>query len=199
MKKTIAQDGQRMMPKQGYIWFHDVLLDVLTIREFAVYCVLAKYADNETQQCYPHQTTIVRDSKCSESTVKRALRRMQQLELVARVRTVRGNSYQLLHVDEERLKSFLRLHRSPVTPRTGHTRPVAQVTSDPLKELDLVNQTQVNQTEECLTPPAPLAVNARSAEAASADLTEDERRERQVNAYNQYLERLNRPIKTYLN
>lgn len=72
----------------------------------AVYNVLCKHADADTQQCWPSHPTIAREAGCSVSTVKRALRVLVREGLILKETISRRgggvhNRYTLLSLKEK--------------------------------------------------------------------------------------------------
>lgn len=70
--------------------------------DIAVYTVLCYYADNTTKELHPKIKTIAEKARCSESTVKRALRNLEEagyIEISHRYNTFghrASNQYRLL-------------------------------------------------------------------------------------------------------
>ena len=66
-----------------------------------VYAILCMYADNTSMKSYPSVQTIAKKSCCSENTVRAALKRLEELELIKVTHRKRGienlsNEYVLL-------------------------------------------------------------------------------------------------------
>lgn len=71
----------------GWFWARSELIDVygpqIGAYGIAVYCVLAKCADNHTQEAYPGIEYIARLVGCSTRQVQRKLQQMEELGLIA--------------------------------------------------------------------------------------------------------------------
>jgi len=58
-----------------------------------VYAILCMYADNTSMKSHPSVQTLAKKSCCSENTVRAALKRLEELELVKITRRRRGISH----------------------------------------------------------------------------------------------------------
>jgi hypothetical protein len=71
----------------GWFWARSELIDVygpaIGAYGIAVYCVLAKCADNQTQEAYPGIEYIAEKAGCSTRQVQRKLRELEDLGLIA--------------------------------------------------------------------------------------------------------------------
>ncbi|MCC2383484.1 helix-turn-helix domain-containing protein [Bacillus cereus] len=82
-----------------------------------VYVILCKYADYETKTSYPSVNRIAKECMCSENTVRAAIRRLEELQLVRVEKRARddgkgqtSNLYTLLSIPDE----FPKFHRPSV-------------------------------------------------------------------------------------
>lgn len=143
MSKTITENnGKRTMPKKDYTRQHNFLLDLLTVYEYKLHSLLVDHADNETQECWPHQETLARRMMCSLRLVKMLLKRLEDLHLVAIQPTLKGNRYTLLRVDKAALRERIEATKAPPTESAPyalskvHHVHSAGAPYAPLKELD---------------------------------------------------------------
>ncbi|SER88682.1 helix-turn-helix domain-containing protein [Psychrobacillus sp. OK032] len=58
-----------------------------------VYAILCMYADNTSMKSHPSVQTLAKKACCSENTVRAALKRLEELELVKITRRRRGISH----------------------------------------------------------------------------------------------------------
>jgi len=58
-----------------------------------VYAILCMYADNNSMKSHPSVQTLAKKACCSENTVRAALKRLEELELVKITRRRRGISH----------------------------------------------------------------------------------------------------------
>lgn len=68
------------------------LLPVIGATAFAVYAVLAKYASQETAQCYPSRKTIAREAGVSERSVDGALATLREHKAISAARRSVGQT-----------------------------------------------------------------------------------------------------------
>ena len=200
MSKTITpQGGKRTMPEKDYTRQHNFLLDLLTADEYKLHSLLVDHADNETQECWPHETSLASRMMCSVRLVKMLLKRLEDLHLVAIQRTLKGNRYTLLRVDEAALRERIEATKTPQTesapraPSKVHHVHSAGAPYAPLKELDPRTKPIELDGGKPNSPPAALAKRARSTVAPPA-LSDDER-EQKAAEYHAYLEGLKHPRK----
>jgi DNA-binding transcriptional ArsR family regulator len=105
-------------------WFHilraaiiDNKIAEMGTTAWAVYCVIKAYTDLETGASYPSQSTIASHLGTSVDTVQRALKKLQEMELVEQQVRGRKSVYRLVeHVplDQVRTDEFGGKHRRTV-------------------------------------------------------------------------------------
>lgn len=93
-----------------------------------VYAVLARYADNETQQAFPGRALIAERSRCSVKSVDRALDELVKLGAIRKERRVKDGVYQssLFTVVRVGVASRVTLGRDTGDARVG--TPVTNIT-----------------------------------------------------------------------
>lgn len=125
-------------------WFHilraaiiDNKIAEMGTTAWAVYCVIKAYTDLETGASYPSQSTIASHLGTSVDTVQRALKKLQEMELVEQEVRGRKSVYRLVeHVPLDRV------HTDEVGTRTRHTIAHAHQPYAPVHFQSFVNQLQ---------------------------------------------------------
>lgn len=139
---TPVRDNRR----PGWGWFNYEVLDdygaLIGAHGLAVYMVLVRFANNETQASWPAIPTIADKTGLSESTVRRTLVKLQEVGLITieaqhdSEGRQRPNCYTLVHVTNRAVTQ---------TPTGVSHRQGEGVTLTP--EQDLVNKTYKNESE----------------------------------------------------
>lgn len=98
MKERINFDDMRFARVTRAVLNDEVHLDKPV--EKLVYTILCMYADNKTTKSHPSVSTIAAKCRCSENSVRQALKRLEELELIGVTRRRRGpkndtNEYEL--------------------------------------------------------------------------------------------------------
>ena len=125
----------------------------LSVNAKLVYAVLASHVSNGGTTCWPGRATIAREANLSTSSVKRAIKELRAADVLTWTTRARQGS----------LESDSNLYSLPLQgdlaggvtenpPRFTGDRPVGSQGTDGrvtgTQELDLMNQTKVNQTKE---------------------------------------------------
>ncbi len=80
MKKRINFDDMRFVRMTRAVMDDEVYIEKPV--EKLVYATLCMYADNTTTKSHPSVKTIAGKCRCSENSVRAALKRLQELELI---------------------------------------------------------------------------------------------------------------------
>ena len=93
-----SNDSKARLPKNGWTWVDNLTVD--RIHEvgpgpFAVYAVLARYADAH-RQCYPSGATIAKKTGVTKRTVWTAVQRLETAGWILVDRSSQPNRYTLL-------------------------------------------------------------------------------------------------------
>ena len=71
-----------------FFWAHNVVYDVygrhIGLAAFGLYCALARFAEHDTQQCWPSMARLARDFDVSIKTVRAHLQMLVDYGLVTR-------------------------------------------------------------------------------------------------------------------
>lgn len=95
----------RNIKDRGWFWTDnnafEVVSDVFGARGVAIYAWLCRYADQDTQECFPSISKLVQKCRIKRNNVIEILRKMQDLKIIAVIKNDgRVNVYQLLKVDK---------------------------------------------------------------------------------------------------
>ncbi|MEG0077409.1 MAG: helix-turn-helix domain-containing protein [Anaerorhabdus sp.] len=78
--------------KDGYVYFYNKIVNsALPANAVAVYKVLLQYADRKTWSCFPSISTISKDTKLSDRTVRRQLNVLVKEGFVIKIARKREN------------------------------------------------------------------------------------------------------------
>lgn len=153
------------------------LLPVIGVTAFAVYAVLAKYASQETAQCYPSRKTIARDAGVSERSVDGALATLREHKVISATRRSVGltamrtsNLYTLLdrprEVGQILPSDAQNLRTLSAESAGGVGQNLRLGGAESAQELEPKNNNHKEQ-EQVKIPPSPIAPRSRLASSAS--------------------------------
>ncbi len=116
MRKTHFDKNIKRKMRKGFLWVHNDVIDNhnLNASDKLVYMVLARFVDEETQECYPSIKKLKKMSNLTEPTIRKALKALKEngfIEISQEVGKV--NYYQL----NEPTKNFTPCKKRGGTPK----------------------------------------------------------------------------------
>jgi predicted transcriptional regulator len=168
----MAHDQVRSLRNQGWAWFDYAVLDeygpTIKAEGIAVYMVLARHADNNTQQSFPAVATIAEKINMSERQVKRILKRLadEGLITITAQHDPAGRQLSNLYTLQPVLKMSYR--GDTQSPSGVTTSPGGGDTQSPKQ--DSVNNTHRNKRETGAPAPAQVDIPRNSSSGASREM-----------------------------
>jgi Helix-turn-helix domain len=102
MGKNLSSPTREL--RKGFLWIasdaFDALLPLIQPTTFLVYVALCRWADNETQSCYPSQDKIAEAIGVTTRTVKTCIQELLAIGAISIEKLGRKNSYCLLQIGE---------------------------------------------------------------------------------------------------
>jgi len=165
----IEARDQRSKP---WLWIHHDILSYLVVigaKAFVVYCILAKYANNASQQSWPSQATLSKETGLSTQLLLKNLRILEKYRLIATTQNrengrFTNNIYRLIDVVPHNKNTVSGFSTNGETTNGNPANGQSQQELDLRRELDLRKQLEekdsLSPNGERLrragkTPPAP--------------------------------------------
>jgi molecular chaperone DnaK (HSP70) len=149
----------------------DWVLDAaVSDRAIRVYCILARYADNETLQAFPSRDTLARRANCNAKAITRAVDELVAIGAVIKEHRKSGDAYQSNLYTLRRVGPNLTLGRDNGDPRVGSDLTPGRVSDDLLTittELEPKNDNHLTKKPQPKT-----ADDYQPSEAITADFEE---------------------------
>jgi hypothetical protein len=101
-------------------------------RAVRVYAILARYADNDSLQCFPSRQTIADRARCNVKAVTKAIDELVSIGAVSREHRKTGDAYQSNLYTLRRVGPDLTLGGVQNDPRVGSDLTLGRVSDDPL-------------------------------------------------------------------
>jgi DNA-binding transcriptional ArsR family regulator len=96
--------------RERFCWIQNEILenDNLNGQDIMVYLALARYANNDTQTCYPSYNKLCKIARVSRPTISKALKTLEECGIISVERSAnKVNHYCLLHIHSSGKDSLL--------------------------------------------------------------------------------------------
>lgn len=145
------------LTRKSHIWIHTIVFDDTRLKasDKLVYLTLARFANNETQECFPSIEKICEVSGLTNRTVTKSLRKLEKYNYIE-IRRSTGNVNTYVLLEPEGNKYNIPVNQEDEAPQNAETTPPTPENSEeipPEKIAGVQNNTGEGVQNNTNTPP----------------------------------------------
>ena len=143
--------------RKSHIWIHTIVFDDTRLKasDKLVYLTLARFANNETQECFPSIEKICEVSSLTNRTVTKSLRKLEKYNYIE-IRRSTGNVNTYVLLEPEGNKYNIPVNQEDEAPKNAETTPPTPENAEeipPEKFAGVQNDTREGVQNNTTTPP----------------------------------------------
>ena len=145
------------LTRKSHIWIHTIVFDDTRLKtsDKLVYLTLARFVNNETQECFPSIEKICEVSGLTNRTVTKSLRKLEKYNYIE-IRRSTGNVNTYVLLEPEGNKYNIPVNQEDEAPKNAETTPPTPENAEeipPEKFAGVQNDTREGVQNNTTTPP----------------------------------------------